>query len=149
MAKVKVDFFSKQIMVSASFHRKAMNSNSAEYYELQAICNRNPGFAVTIRPFNKNSNQQHYSGLTYDYMRWYIKKYDSCNKTRQLKELDRMIDISRCQSQCYRYPVIKAWFLREYPEIADFGMIPIEEDGSEDLKKPEAAQSETVEPAAA
>ena len=131
MAKIKVDFSAKKIWVSTSFHKRAMTGNSTEYYELQSACEKHPGFSVAIRPFNKNAYQQHYKGLTYDYMRWYIRTYDSENTDNMLKILEKMIDISKCQSMGYRYPVIKAWFLEKYPEIAKFGILVTESDQEE------------------
>lgn len=35
--------------------------------------------------------------------------------------------IAECQGRSYRYPVIKSWFLDQYPEIVRFGL---EEDAS-------------------
>ena len=35
--------------------------------------------------------------------------------------------IASCHAKAYRYPVIKSWFLEQYPEIVKFG---IEEDAS-------------------
>jgi hypothetical protein len=33
-----------------------------------------------------------------------------------------MILVSQCHSKAFRYPVIKKWFLKKYPEIVKFGL---------------------------
>ena len=44
--------------------------------------------------------------------------------------------ISECHGKAFRYPVIKQWFLNQYPEIAKFGMVdePKVIEVGEDLK---------------
>ena len=38
--------------------------------------------------------------------------------------------ISECHSKAYRYPEIKNWFLKKYPEIVNNGMPSTEEDST-------------------
>ena len=73
------------------------------------------------RKFKTNTKQEHYRGLTYDFMREYIKSHEADPKP-VLHELEEQIGISKCHSRNKRYPSIKAWFLERYPEIARFGM---------------------------
>ena len=40
-------------------------------------------------------------------------------------EFDELLLISQCHSKGRRYPVIKNWFLDNYPEVRDFGMVEI------------------------
>lgn len=54
-----------------------------------------------------------------------------------LRKFAELREIAECQGKCYRYPVIKSWFLDQYPEIVRFG---IEEDAS--IAAPVAALSE-------
>ena len=39
-----------------------------------------------------------------------------------LEKFEELKLISQCQAKSRRYPVIKNWFLAQYPEIAKFGM---------------------------
>ena len=56
-----------------------------------------------------------------------------------LRKYAEMRNIAECQGKRYRYPVIRSWFLDEYPEIVRFG---IEEDASTAV--PDIAQTESV-----
>lgn len=69
----------------------------------------------------KNPNKECYRGLTYEYMRSYIERYES-DVDSALKELEDMIFDSKCHSKGYRYPTVKKWFLTKYPEVAKFGV---------------------------
>ena len=41
-------------------------------------------------------------------------------------ELDEMILIARCHTPNFSYATIKKWFLRKFPEVAEFGTIEAE-----------------------
>ena len=47
------------------------------------------------------------------------------NRINAIMEFDEMLLISQCHSKGRRYPVIKNWFLENYPEIRAFGMVEI------------------------
>lgn len=82
-----------------------------------------PNYTITVRKdIKKNAKQEHYKGLTYEYMKTYIRKYEPI-ETRDsvLKELEDRIFISECHSTGHRYPAIKKWFLEKYPEVANGG----------------------------
>lgn len=60
----------------------------------------------------------------YDYMRAYIMSHEKGeDRVNALMEFDELLLISQCHSKGRRYPVIKSWFLDNYPEIKNFGMI--------------------------
>lgn len=119
---MRIDMSAGQIVImSKVFANNAFSFGTQEYAQLQAARRDYPDFTVTVRQIKRNAAQERYKGLTYDYMRWYINEYDS-GKAAALKELDKQIDISKCHSQRFRYPVIKQWFLDRYPEIVKFGM---------------------------
>jgi hypothetical protein len=123
MIKIKIDTQNSQIILSNQFSKKALVYGTPEYNEYQEVLTSFPGYKTVIKGSKKNTHQEHYHGLTYDYMRWYITEYEPL-ETRQsiLDELEWQLDISRCHSVGKRYPVIKAWFLNKYPEISKFGM---------------------------
>jgi hypothetical protein len=69
-------------------------------------------------------------------------------KKTNLAELDKMIDISKCHSMAYRYPTIKKWFLREYPEIAKFGIVETEaQNNCQQEEQAEESKSQNAVPA--
>ena len=76
------------------------------------------GFHVVTRTIRRNDKKECYRGLTYDYMERYILLHDKADERK--KEFDELRLIAECHSK--RYPIIKQWFLQQYPEIAKFGM---------------------------
>lgn len=118
MKAIVIDYTTSTISLSSAFAKKAMIPGTQEYRQLQEVRRDYPDFKQTVRKFKTNTVQEHYRGLTYEYMRTYIILNDSCAEAA-LQEFDRMIDISKCHSK--RYPVIKSWFLNRYPEIVTYG----------------------------
>ena len=123
---MKLDHENRKIVMDRTFASKAELVGSEEYNLLQQCRRDYPTYLVTRKTIKKKATQEHYRGLTYDYMKEYINKYDTENKEANLALLDEMIDISKCHSTFKRYPVIKQWFLDTYPDVKKFG-IPEEE----------------------
>ena len=121
MTAIRVDYAGRKIVLSSAFEKKAFVAGTVEYETLQSVRALHPGFSLETRQFKKNTKQEHYRGLTYDFMHDYIAAHEKDAKP-VLKELDEMIGISKAHSLNKRYPTIKAWFLERYPEIAEFGM---------------------------
>lgn len=123
---IRIDHLEKEILISKSFAKAAMNANSHEYKELTKTMKNHPDYKIAQRSIRKNSNKETYSGLTYEYMRDYIILHS--NPEEELAaviEFDEMILISKCQSKSRRYPIIKQWFLAKYPEVKEFGLATI------------------------
>lgn len=123
---VRIDYANNEIVLYKWFAEKAQSPANKEFHILSRYIKTLPGFSVCVRAdIKKNEGQEHYNGLTYDYMRFYINKFEP-EKTREsvLNELETQILISKCHS--IRYPAIKNWFLEKYPEIKEFGMKEIE-----------------------
>ncbi len=121
MTAIRVDYAKGKIILSSAFVKKAFVPGTVEYNTLQSVRKDFPDFGIVTRKSKTNAAQEHYRGLTYDYMRDYISTHEKDAKT-VLAELDEMIGISKCHSTCKRYPTIKAWFLERYPSVAEFGM---------------------------
>lgn len=120
---IKINFNSKKIVMTRGFAKKAARPGTDEYIELNNIRADYPDFKVATRkPIKKNKSKESYKGLTYNYMREYI-RHNEPSKTREtvIAELEENIIRSRCHSDGFRYPVIKSWFLDRYPEVRDFG----------------------------
>lgn len=118
MKAIVVDYAKSSIILSSAFVKKAFTPGTAEYQQLMAVRHDFPDFRIVTRQFKTNTKQEHYRGLTYDFMREYIAVHDMA----ALAEFEDMVGISKCHSLPKRYPTIKAWFLRRYPDLAEFGM---------------------------
>ena len=121
MTAIKVNYAERKIVLSSAFVKKAFVPGTDEYKALQSVRSDYPDFALVTRKFKTNTAQEHYRGLTYDYMREYIGTHEADAKP-VLAELEEMIGISKAHSLHKRYPTIKTWFLKRYPAIAEFGM---------------------------
>lgn len=120
---LKIDFSTKQIIMDRTFAKKSADTRSEEYAHLQRVRSDYPNFTVSTRTCRKNENQEHYKGLTYEYMEHYILTHESKDTILDvLDEYNEMRLISECHSKSRRYPAIKRWFLDRYPEIVEFGL---------------------------
>lgn len=83
-----------------------------------------PTYEIKIRDdIKEKKTQEHYKGLTYDYMKKYIRRNESKETVNEvLSELEDKIFITKCHSNGHRYPIIKKWFLEKYPEVTTNGM---------------------------
>ena len=122
MKPITVNYSDGKIILSSAFEKKAFTPGTSEYAQLMEVRHEFPDFRLSTRQFKTNTRQDRYKGLTYDYMRWYIKKVEGTNAPTVLKAFDALINISMGHSTCKRYPTVKKWFLNRYPEFAEFGM---------------------------
>ena len=68
--KIKVE--DSEIVISKPFAKKAYSFGTPEYEMLQAVRRDYPEFKVVLREIKKNTNVDHYKGLNYEYMKWYM-----------------------------------------------------------------------------
>ena len=123
MTAIRVNYAERKIVLSSAFAKKCFIPGSVEYAQLQAVRADYPDFALVTRKFKTNTKQERYRGLSYPFMREYITTHEKDAKPI-LEELDEMIGISKAHSLGKRYPTIKAWFLKRYPAVAEFGIEP-------------------------
>lgn len=141
---VKVKHADQLIEMNTTFAKMIENPMSDEYALLQKLKMENPGFKVSRRKIKSNPNKDSYKGLTYEYMKMYIKTHETKEQAKEIiAYLDDQILISKCHSQRLRYPTIKKWFLKQYPDVAKFGMVEIVEQKE---NEEEAAKSQNVVP---
>jgi len=136
---------------NGTFMKAVENPMSDEYRLLQELRRDYPEYTVSRRQINWNRSQERYKGLKYEYMAWYINKYEVESKREEaLRELEAKIDISRCHSKGKRYPEVRKWFLDKYPNIAEFGLPEFKEDTepTADAPAPKLVQSESEMPMA-
>lgn len=147
---VRIDRANRQIVMDRTFARLSQIVGSDEYNRLQTARRDYEGFNVVTRTIRRNDKKECYRGLTYDYMERYILLHDKADERK--KEFDELRLIAECHSK--RYPVIKQWFLQQYPEIAKFGMpdlpeSPAAEQAPANAAPPAASMEEVqVDPAA-
>ena len=119
---IMLDHENGRIVMDRTFANLAVNVRTEEYKILQEVRLAYPTYIVVRRTIKKNPNRECYRGLTYDYMRDYISRYEPEESRESVRaELEDMIQISRCHSRCKRYPVIKQWFLEKYPDVKTLG----------------------------
>ena len=116
---LRLNHTTRTIIMDKTFAKFAENTMSAEYAHLQSVRRDYPTYTVERRHIKKNAKQEHYHGLTYTYMEYYIASHGSKEDRRTY---DEMKLISQCHSKAFRYPVIKSWFLERFPEIKEFGV---------------------------
>ena len=124
-SRAKVLHDEARIEVNTTFAKMMENPFSDEYRLLQELRRDYPAYSVSRRQISKNTSQEHYKGLTYEYMEWYIRKYGPKEKKELetlLNEFEHQKDIANCHSKSKRYPVVKNWFLGKFPEVAKFGL---------------------------
>lgn len=140
-SRLSVKYAKSVIEVNTIFAKMMENPRSDEYELLQKIKMENPGFTVSRRQIKSNPKKDTYKGLTYEYMKKYIKLHETKEEAEKvIAYLEDQILISKCHGQRLRYPTIKKWFLAKYPEVAQFG---IDETEDQDNKQDEAQTAET------
>ncbi len=125
---LKINYTNHTIIMDRTFAKLAQDTRSDEYALLQEVRKDYPNYTVVQRSIRKNKEKKVYAGLTYDYMEGYIMRHGTEEKRlANLRKFAELREIAECQGRRYRYPVIKSWFLDQYPEIVRFGL---EEDAS-------------------
>ncbi len=128
---LKVSLENNQIIMDRTFAKKAEDTRSPEYAQLQQVRRDYPNFDVVQKKIKKNPNKETYKGLTYEYMELYILKHESKATVQAvLDEFEELKLISHCHAQGKRYPVIKKWFLEKYPVVEKFGKDEDEEESN-------------------
>ena len=111
------------IVMDRTFAKNAENTMSNEYAHLQNVRRDYPTYTVVRHTIKKNTSKETYKGLTYEFMEYYIAKYEpEATRKTVLDEFKTKIDISKCHATGRRYPTIKNWFLEKYPAVTMFGM---------------------------
>lgn len=121
-SKLMVKYAEGVIEMNTTFAKEMRNPLSEEYALLQRTRLDFPTFAVRTRQIKSNPHKDTYKGLTYEWMRNHIATHEPKNIVdEKLNAFDEMVYISKCHRGSLRYPTIKKWFLKEYPDVAKFG----------------------------
>ena len=138
-SKLMVKYAEGVIEMNTIFAKEMRNPLSDEYALLQRTRQDFPTFAVRTRQIKSNPHKDTYKGLTYEWMRNHIATHEAKEVVEEkLNAFDEMVYISKCHRGSLRYPTIKKWFLKEYPDVAKFGTVEIPSKAQEEDKSGEA-----------
>ncbi len=112
---IKLDLEKHCIIINRQFGIHASVIGSPEYKQLSEVKSNFPNFEIVIRTISQPSSE-HYKGLTYEYMEYYISTHADAKK--RLEEFNEIKLRANCHSM--KYGKIKQWFLATYPQIDDF-----------------------------
>ena len=144
-SKLMVKYAEGVIEMNTTFAKMMQNPLSEEYALLQRTRQDFPTFMVRTRQIKSNPHKDTYKGLTYEYMRDYIILHTAPEKEAEaVAEFDEMILISKCHGKTLRYPTIKKWFLKKYPEVAKFGTVEIPSEAQEEDKSGETNSQNVI-----
>ena len=77
MKGLKINFEERTIVMTRKFAKNADDPHTREFRLLQEVMETYPTFRVVNHTIKKNPNKECYRGLTYDYMRTFIRTYES------------------------------------------------------------------------
>jgi hypothetical protein len=103
-----------------TFYKNSSNIRFEEYDMLQRARQDYPTYTPVIKRIKRNPDKETYRGLTYAYMERYIEGH--ANAEAIMAEYKELRLISECHCKARRYPKIKKWFLKKYPEVEKFGL---------------------------
>ena len=142
---IRVNHKEEKIELNKEYFKRIQNPKSEEYETLQMVRKDYPRYEVCLYKIKRNPNKKTYKGLNYEYMETYILTHEPKEtKTVVLDEFYNMRQIAECHKASYGYAVIKKWFLKKYPEIAEFG-VEKKEDPKAEENVEETKATETVE----
>lgn len=116
MTNIKIDPVNNQLILKSSFGKKALNVGTLENKELQKIVRLHPTYDIVVRTINQKKNKENYKGLNYEFMEYYIKTH--AHAEERLPEFKEKLLLTQCHT--IKYPNVKKWFLKAYPEVDDF-----------------------------
>lgn len=135
-SSLKVIYAKGVIEMNTTFAKMMQNPMSDEYAQLQKVRSDFPTFVVRTRKIKSNPQKDTYKGLTYEWMRNHIATHEPEEVVEEkLNAFDEMVYISKCHRGSLRYPTIKKWFLKEYPNVAKFGTVELSEEAQEEETK--------------
>ena len=112
----RFDLKTMQIIFNREFEKRLSDTTSPEFKKFCELHETFPEFKIARKNVNITKKKESYKGLTYEYMERYIAiKGNSTDR----REYDDMRLLAKCHSK--RFPVIKQWFLRKYPEVKKYG----------------------------
>lgn len=119
---LKFDLKKNRLVMNATFAKYAEICTNPEFKHLMEVKAMFPDFIIITEKINTNPNRVEYEGLTYDFMKWYIREYSETDEIRDENSEKIESAINLIGHQRGGYGQIKSWFLYMYPEIKDNGV---------------------------
>lgn len=121
---MNANLMTKKIEMSKKEAKAAGKIGTPEFEELKSYMAIYPGYEVQIKAPAKRKVE--FRGLTYEYMKNYIKKHDDENGTimaefRELIAQDMKDKVEGAEHlEATGYLDVKKWFLAKFPEIRQY-----------------------------
>lgn len=121
---MNANLMTKKIEMSKNEAKAAGKIGTPEFEELKSYMAIYPGYEVQIKAPAKRKVE--FRGLTYEYMKNYIKKHDDENGTimaefRELIAQDKKDKVEGAEHlEATGYLDVKKWFLAKFPEIRQY-----------------------------
>lgn len=123
MTNIRINDKNRTIeMTTKKFAAAAKRYGTAAYKELQAVRKDYPDYRVVTKATRAKKTDK-FKGLTYKFMENYIKKHDdeSGSIMAEFNNLRATSEEAKAfGAEAVSYGEIKAWFLEQYPEFAEF-----------------------------
>lgn len=99
---LKVNHEMKTLVMDKTFEKNSSIFGSRESLMLEEARRAYPNYTVARKQIKKNTNQEHYNGLTYKYMRWYIETHEKGEAlTKALAEYDELLLMYESRNNYY------------------------------------------------
>ena len=121
---MNANIFSGKIEMTKAEAKAAGKIGSDKYNELRQYMKEFPGFEIQIKAPAKRKVE--FRGLTYEYMKNYIKKHDDEDgkimaEFNDLIALDKKNKVEGAEHlEAAGYLDVKKWFLAKFPEIKEY-----------------------------
>lgn len=114
MKNIKFDYITNTITVTKAFYKAAQNYGTEEQVTMTKLKREFPDMEIAVRSPKAKRNDS--KGLTYEYMRKFIRKFD--RKNAVVFE-DVIIHYEEHNNGAAAYRYVKEWFLENYPEYKE------------------------------
>ena len=110
----KINFMTKEIIVSKKFLNASSNPCSAECELLGSLAQRYPDYRITLMPAPVTHNRSR--SYTYEQMHLLISMQE--NAAELMEEFETIRCLSRCQKNPYAY--VLHWFKNRFAETLEY-----------------------------
>ena len=122
MRDIKIDYVSNTIIVTKVFLEAASTPYSEESITLQNLQREFPNMRIATRNLQRRNIENPYKGLTYKFMRNYIKAMDEpnlCKFQEAVMHFETFTD-----NKTLVYTQVRDWFLANYPDYKELVVSP-------------------------
>ena len=117
MRDIKIDYVSNTIIVTKVFLEAAATPYSEESITLNRLQQDLPNMRIVARTVPRRNVDNRYKGLTYKFMRNYIKTMDEANLNKYVETIMHFETFS--DNKTLVYTQVRDWFLAHYPNYKD------------------------------